>query len=99
MSLLKSLVDDKFLLVDLVVDLLFLVDMLSNFRTTFVRDGELVLSASKIACNYLKGWFIVDFFSAIPFDIIVNLYRKSEVVCVQLIHQGAIIIVTFSIFN
>ncbi|XP_024084659.1 potassium voltage-gated channel subfamily H member 8 isoform X3 [Cimex lectularius] len=56
---------------DVVVESLFIVDIILNFRTTFVnRKGEVVSKSSSIAINYLKGWFIVDLLAAIPFDLL-----------------------------
>lgn len=77
---LKSLIEDKFTVIDIIVDFLFFVDMLTNFRTTYLNNGELVVNPKKIAVNYLKGWFIIDFFSAIPFDMIITIAKKSDTV-------------------
>lgn len=49
--------------------LLFVADILLNFRTTFVSSkGEVVSDSKLIAINYLKGWFVVDLLAALPFD-------------------------------
>lgn len=57
-------------IVGLIVDLMFIIDILINFRTTYVeiKSEEVVSSPKKIAIHYLKTWFIVDFVAAIPFD-------------------------------
>jgi len=57
-------------IVNLIVDLMFIIDILINFRTTYVeKKSEVVVSSpKKIAIHYLKTWFIVDFVAAIPFD-------------------------------
>ena len=57
-------------IVNLMVDLMFIIDILINFRTTYVeKKSEVVVSSpKKIAIHYLKTWFIVDFIAAIPFD-------------------------------
>lgn len=45
-------------------------DILLNFRTTYVnRKGEVVSDWKSISYNYLRTWFIVDFFAALPFDL------------------------------
>lgn len=56
--------------VNLLVDLMFIADILINFRTTYVDTASAVeISAPKrIAVHYLKTWFTIDFVSAIPFD-------------------------------
>ncbi|XP_025406127.1 potassium voltage-gated channel subfamily H member 8 isoform X3 [Sipha flava] len=56
---------------DVVVESLFIVDILFNFRTTFVnKKGEVVSDSKTIAFNYLKSWFVVDLFAALPFDLL-----------------------------
>lgn len=61
---------DPLILIDLIVDVLFGADIIINFRTTFVHDGEVVSNARKIAVNYVKGWFVIDAVAAIPFDLL-----------------------------
>lgn len=54
---------------------ILLADILLNFRTTYVSSkGEVVSDWKLIALNYLRGWFIVDFLAAIPFD---HLYASN----------------------
>ncbi|XP_037086191.1 potassium voltage-gated channel subfamily H member 8-like [Pollicipes pollicipes] len=56
---------------DVVVEALFLIDIVLNFRTTYVnKKGEVVSNPRYIATNYLKGWFIVDLLAALPFDLL-----------------------------
>ncbi|XP_045129017.1 potassium voltage-gated channel subfamily H member 8-like isoform X3 [Portunus trituberculatus] len=56
---------------DVVVEALFFVDIILNFRTTFVnKKGEVVLSPIRIATHYFKGWFVLDLLAAIPFDLL-----------------------------
>ncbi|XP_032458037.1 potassium voltage-gated channel subfamily H member 6 isoform X2 [Nasonia vitripennis] len=63
--------DDPIVVIDLIVDVTFIVDILINFRTTFVNSNEEVVShPGKIAVHYLKGWFIIDLVAAIPFDLL-----------------------------
>ncbi|XP_061552285.1 potassium voltage-gated channel subfamily H member 7-like [Phycodurus eques] len=58
--------------VDLMVDIMFIVDILINFRTTYVNNNEEVVShAGKIAVHYFKGWFLIDMVAAIPFDLLI----------------------------
>lgn len=52
-------------------------DILVNFRTTYVsRKGEVVSNSKSIAVNYLRGWFVVDLFAALPFD---HLYASNVI--------------------
>ncbi|XP_069063475.1 potassium voltage-gated channel subfamily H member 5 [Pleurodeles waltl] len=59
------------LVLDSVVDVIFLVDIVLNFHTTFVGPGGEVISDPKlIRMNYLKTWFVIDLLSCLPYDII-----------------------------
>lgn len=58
--------------VDLMVDIMFIVDILINFRTTYVNNNEEVVShPANIAIHYFKGWFLIDMVAAIPFDLLI----------------------------
>uniref|UniRef100_A0A8C5PJK1 Potassium voltage-gated channel subfamily H member 2 n=1 Tax=Leptobrachium leishanense TaxID=445787 RepID=A0A8C5PJK1_9ANUR len=58
--------------VDLMVDIMFIIDILINFRTTYVNSNEEVVShPGKIAIHYFKGWFLIDMVAAIPFDLLI----------------------------
>lgn len=49
----------------------FVSDIILNFRTTYVsKKGEVVSSPRSIAINYVKSWFVVDLFAALPFDLL-----------------------------
>lgn len=42
-----------------------------NFRSAYYdEDGLLESSKKKIIFKYLKGWFIIDLLTVIPFDYI-----------------------------
>ncbi|XP_051565540.1 potassium voltage-gated channel subfamily H member 7-like isoform X2 [Myxocyprinus asiaticus] len=59
-------------IVDLIVDIMFIIDILINFRTTYVNLNEEVVShPGKIAIHYFKGWFLIDMVAAIPFDLLI----------------------------
>ncbi|CAB1422505.1 unnamed protein product [Pleuronectes platessa] len=47
------------LVVDSIVDVIFLVDIVLNFHTTFL-----------IRMNYVKTWFVIDLLSCLPYDVI-----------------------------
>uniref|UniRef100_A0A3Q3JZF0 Cyclic nucleotide-binding domain-containing protein n=1 Tax=Monopterus albus TaxID=43700 RepID=A0A3Q3JZF0_MONAL len=58
--------------IDLIVDIMFIIDILINFRTTYVNQNEEVVShPTKIAIHYFKGWFLIDMVAAIPFDLLI----------------------------
>ncbi|TKS76396.1 Potassium voltage-gated channel subfamily H member 5 [Collichthys lucidus] len=59
------------LVLDSVVDVIFLVDIVLNFHTTFVGPaGEVISDAKLIRMNYMKTWFVIDLLSCLPYDII-----------------------------
>lgn len=51
-------------------DVLFLIDILVQFRTTFFNEtGEEVRDWHKIAVKYLKGMFFIDLVATIPWGL------------------------------
>ncbi|XP_029970803.1 potassium voltage-gated channel subfamily H member 6-like [Salarias fasciatus] len=63
--------------VDFIVDIMFIVDIIINFRTTYVNSNDEVVSqSSRIAVHYFKGWFLIDMVAAIPFDLLIS--RSGE---------------------
>ncbi|XP_071050671.1 voltage-gated delayed rectifier potassium channel KCNH8 isoform X2 [Onthophagus taurus] len=61
--------------VDVIVEALFFIDIVLNFRTTYVnKKGEVVSDWRSISVNYLRTWFIVDMLAALPFDLLHALY-------------------------
>ncbi|XP_022254273.1 potassium voltage-gated channel subfamily H member 6-like, partial [Limulus polyphemus] len=67
----KKYGDDPIVIIDLLVDVMFIIDIIINFRTTYVNSNEEVVShPGRIAVHYLRGWFIIDVVAAIPFDLL-----------------------------
>uniref|UniRef100_G3TYC9 Voltage-gated inwardly rectifying potassium channel KCNH2 n=1 Tax=Loxodonta africana TaxID=9785 RepID=G3TYC9_LOXAF len=67
--------------VDLIVDIMFIVDILINFRTTYVNANEEVVShPGRIAVHYFKGWFLIDMVAAIPFDLLIFGSGSSQLI-------------------
>jgi hypothetical protein len=63
------------------------IDILINFRTTFVNgQDEVVSHPGRIAIHYLTGWFLIDLVAAIPFDLLLVGSDTDEVIdlCVLL---------------
>ena len=58
------------LIYDWLVVTVFFTDMVLNFRTGYVEEGEVILSPRKIARKYISGWFAVDLLSTIPWDVL-----------------------------
>ncbi|XP_021328182.1 voltage-gated inwardly rectifying potassium channel KCNH6 isoform X2 [Danio rerio] len=58
--------------VDVIVDVLFIADIVITFRTTYVNhNDEVVTHPKRIAIHYIKGWFFIDMVAAIPFDLLI----------------------------
>ncbi|XP_077304549.1 voltage-gated delayed rectifier potassium channel KCNH8-like [Lithobates pipiens] len=64
---------------DIFVEILFMLDILLNFRTTYVsKSGQVVYDPRSICVHYATTWFFVDLIAALPFDLLyafsVNVY-------------------------
>ena len=68
-----------FFVVNSVIDTCFFLDLIINFRTTFIhpKTGSEVIVTSDIAMSYLKGRFWIDLLATIPFDNIGELVFGS----------------------
>ena len=57
---------------DYIIDLLFLIDIAINFRTAYHDNrGHIVIETRKIALHYFRGWFLIDLFASIPFELLI----------------------------
>jgi len=65
--------------VELMIDMLFLVDMGFNFRTGILVESQNIkgeryeaveYDRRSVANQYVKSWFFIDFFSGVPFSLI-----------------------------
>jgi hypothetical protein len=62
--------DVPILVADSCIDVIFFLDIILNFHTTFVSPtGEVISDPKLIRLNYFKSWFIVDLLSCLPYDI------------------------------
>lgn len=53
---------------DLIVDFIFMVDIILSFFTAYeIKPGIFEYRKSKIALNYIKGFFFIDLLTTIPF--------------------------------
>ncbi|PWA13780.1 hypothetical protein CCH79_00017116 [Gambusia affinis] len=56
---------------DILVEILFILDIMLNFRTTFVStSGQVVYDARSICVHYVTTWLFVDLVAALPFDLL-----------------------------
>ena len=73
--------------VGLMIDGLFLCDIVLNFNTAYYSDSEdaYVAVRSRIVVTYLKSWFFTDLVSSIPFgDILLNFTSTADSNTLQL---------------
>ena len=55
------------------VDILFIVDVVRNFRTAYDDRGHMVSDPWKIARNYARTWLVIDVVASFPLDWFVGL--------------------------
>ncbi|KPP70846.1 potassium voltage-gated channel subfamily H member 4-like [Scleropages formosus] len=56
---------------DIAVEMLFILDIILNFRTTYVsQSGQVVYDSRSICIHYAATWFFVDLIAALPFDLL-----------------------------
>ena len=62
------------------IDLVFLMDIIVNFRTTFydIETGDEVFDSKRTGKVYLKGRFTIDLLSTLPFDNIALIFTQSS---------------------
>lgn len=67
-------VGDPFFVIDLVVDALFIADVILHFFASRAdpMTGFPVTNKRRIAALYLRGWFTLDLVSALPFTLLVD---------------------------
>jgi len=55
------------------IDGLFLIDIIFSFNQAYDdEDFKIHDSYHEIAIKYLEGWFLIDVFAIIPFDLIIE---------------------------
>lgn len=68
-------------ILDWIVDVMFGIDIIANFRTAyFDNHGVLVTDLGRIRRNYMRGFFIIDFVSTVPFDRILPVGRGAKLI-------------------
>ena len=65
--------------VNLVIDTLFLLDVIKNFMTGYIDDNEsVVMDHNLVWWNYATGYFLIDLLSSFPIDPILDLYGAGD---------------------
>lgn len=52
------------------VNLVFIMDIVATFFLPYTERGGLVTSHRRIAKRYLRSWFVIDFISCVPFEVV-----------------------------
>ena len=62
------------------VDFFFFIDIIYNFNTWY-EDEDLneVLDRKLITKRYIKGWFMIDVVSILPFDILLDMGPLNKI--------------------
>eukprot|EP00756_Hemistasia_phaeocysticola_P016787 Hpha_TRINITY_DN15498_c2_g12::TRINITY_DN15498_c2_g12_i1::g.173097::m.173097/K04950/CNGA3; cyclic nucleotide gated channel alpha 3 len=60
----------RWLPVDILIDILLGLDIVVCTMTTFEIDGEVIKDRQEILHHYLRGWFAADILSVFPFEAI-----------------------------
>jgi len=55
--------------IEVLMDPMYILDIIINFRTGYFEDVEAEMRPQKIAKHYLKFWFWVDALGAFPFEL------------------------------
>ena len=72
-------IEDPLFWLDRIIDTLFLIDCFINFGTGYFNyDGVVIMEPSKIRRRYLSTWFLVDFVSSIPVEIVARVAMTDE---------------------
>ena len=73
---LHSMDHPVYVLVDTFINVIFILDMLVNFRTTYIDEetGEEITEPKEIASNYIKSKFKIDLIGVIPYDDIARFW-------------------------
>ena len=64
---------------DMFFNAIFIIDIVLNFRTAVKLEGVLIEDPVKIRNAYLKSWFLIDFLSTVPVDLIFVVGNNDEV--------------------
>lgn len=62
-----------------IIDGFFAIDIFVNFNSAYTDESyETITDRKKIAKEYLASWFLVDFLSIVPFELIVMMTNNSN---------------------
>lgn len=59
-------------ILDWIIDITFGIDILLNFNTGYVTHEVVIVRRDLVARNYLRTWFVLDFMSTVPLEMILG---------------------------
>lgn len=69
-----EVLSDELYTMNLVVDFIFMIDVCKNFCTGYIDANDTIIMSTKLVRkNYLTGFFLADFSSSIPLDLILKI--------------------------
>lgn len=72
-------------LLDITLSILFLIDMLTIFRTPFLKNNEIISDPVLIRKHYIKHRFALDLIAVIPWDIVILMVLPPQYLSANLI--------------
>jgi hypothetical protein len=71
-----------------IVDLFFLCDMiLQFFLMQQDENGRYIKDQGEVAIRYIQGWFLIDFISVLPFDVVGLVLSSDDVSQLKVPHR------------
>jgi hypothetical protein len=67
------------------LDLIFLVDIILNFRTTYRHYGTEIEDRAMIRSHYLRTMFAIDLLATVPLDLLLLLSASSDTAVVSMV--------------
>ena len=79
LSLAFKQIEDRLMIFDLVVDCIFLTDVVRNLNTGVVTDADQIIFDRKtITKRYLRSWFFPDLLSSLPYNYMTDASRYIQ---------------------
>ncbi len=69
-------IDAQVALYERMIQILFMIDIVLNFRTGYRKERVLITDRKKVRNKYLRTWFFIDFLSAFPFDLFGGIFYQ-----------------------
>ncbi|OQR90977.1 Voltage-gated Ion Channel (VIC) Superfamily [Thraustotheca clavata] len=69
--------------VEVFFDVVYIMDVIVNFRTGYRQDVEIILDPKSVAINYATSWFLIDLAASIPYELLFDSGSGVERVAVK----------------